>query len=84
MEKQIDKLTGHVILAGLGRVGGQAALEIKEAGVPFVVVDPGRAAARKTEERGYPLASGDRLLALGTTDQLERLERLIANGQARP
>ena len=29
-------------------------------------------------------ASGDRLLALGTTDQLERLERLIANGQARP
>jgi len=84
MEKQIDKLTGHVILAGLGRVGGQAALEIKEAGVPFVVVDPGRAAARKTEERGYPLASGDRLLALGTTDQLERLERLIAKGQARP
>ncbi|MBI1959382.1 MAG: potassium channel protein, partial [Candidatus Rokubacteria bacterium] len=30
------------------------------------------------------LAAGDRLLALGTTDQLERLERLIAKGQARP
>lgn len=31
---------------------------------------------------GY--AAGDRLLALGTTDQLERLERPIAKGQARP
>jgi len=69
--KQIDTLTGHVILAGLGRVGGQAALEIKEAGVPFVVVDPGRAAARKTEERGYPLASGDRLLALAVDEEGE-------------
>ena len=59
MQKQIDKLTGHVILAGLGRVGGQAALEIKEAGVPFVVVDPGQAAARRTEERGYLWVQGD-------------------------
>ena len=59
MEKQIDKLTGHVILAGLGRVGGQAALEIKEAWVPFVVVDPGQAAARKIEERGYLWVQGD-------------------------
>ena len=59
MQKQIDKLKGHVILAGLGRVGGHAALELKEAGVPFVVADPGQAAARRTEERGYLWVQGD-------------------------
>jgi len=59
MEKQIAKLSGHVILAGLGRVGGQAALELKEAGVPFVVMDPSPAASRRTEERGYLWVQGD-------------------------
>src|SRR3989304_3293542 len=32
MQKQIDKLKGHVILAGLGRVGGRAALGGQEGG----------------------------------------------------
>ena len=59
MQKQTDKLPGHGILAGLGRVSGQAALELKEAGVPFVVADPGQAAARRTEERGYLWVQGD-------------------------
>ena len=57
--KQVNKHTGHVILAGLGRVGGPAALELQEAGVRFVVADPGQAAARRTEERGYLWVQGD-------------------------
>ncbi len=40
MEKHIEALSGHIILAGLGRVGRQAAHELAEARVPFLVVDP--------------------------------------------
>lgn len=35
----IDKLQGHIILCGYGRVGRGAADELLKAGVPFVVVD---------------------------------------------
>jgi voltage-gated potassium channel len=37
--KMIDKLADHYILCGFGRVGRGAAAELKEAGVPFVVID---------------------------------------------
>jgi voltage-gated potassium channel len=35
----IDKLEGHIILCGFGRVGRGAADELRQAGLPFVVVD---------------------------------------------
>jgi len=38
-KKMIDKLQGHYIVCGFGRVGRGAASELKRAGVPFVVVD---------------------------------------------
>jgi voltage-gated potassium channel len=59
MERRIAELTGHVILAGLGRVGRQAASELAAAGTSFVVIDPGPGAARYAEERGYLLLPGD-------------------------
>ncbi len=39
IRNMIDKLQGHFIVCGYGRVGRGAADELKEAGVPFVVVD---------------------------------------------
>lgn len=59
MERRIAELRGHVIVAGLGRVGRQAAHELAQARRAFVVVDPGAAAARHAEERGYLLLAGD-------------------------
>src|SRR5262245_53664267 len=59
MARTIEGLSGHVIVAGLGRVGRQAAQELSEAGTPFLVVDPGEAALRATDERGYLLLRGD-------------------------
>jgi voltage-gated potassium channel len=59
MERRIGNLAEHVIVAGLGRVGRQAALELAGADVPFVVVDPSPAAARLAEECGYLLLAGD-------------------------
>jgi voltage-gated potassium channel len=40
-------------------VGRQAAQELWESQVPFVVVDPGEAAARLADERGYLFVAGD-------------------------
>jgi voltage-gated potassium channel len=59
MERRIADLSGHVILAGLGRVGRQAAQELASARMPFVVLDPSPEAARAAEERGYLVLAGD-------------------------
>ena len=59
MQRQIEKMGNHVIVAGLGRVGKQAALELAESGVPFVIVDPRAEALAYAEQHGYLLVSGD-------------------------
>jgi voltage-gated potassium channel len=59
MERRIEQLRGHVIVAGLGRVGREAARELSQAGRAFVVVDPGPGAARHAAERNYPMLEAD-------------------------
>jgi voltage-gated potassium channel len=59
MERRIEALKGHVIVAGLGRVGRQAAAELAEARTEFVVVDASPTAAEHADERGYLLLRGD-------------------------
>jgi voltage-gated potassium channel len=59
MEKHIEALSGHIILAGLGRVGRQAAQELHEARVPFLVVDPSNATVHQAEEHGWLCQKGD-------------------------
>jgi voltage-gated potassium channel len=59
MEWHIEALSGHIILAGLGRVGRQAAQELAEARVPFLVVDPADATLHQAEERGWLCLPGD-------------------------
>lgn len=59
MQRRIEMLEQHVIVAGLGRVGRQAAQELQDAGLPFMVVDPGELASRQAEERNYPFLRGD-------------------------
>lgn len=39
VKKMIEKLKGHYIVCGFGRVGRGAAAELRRAGVPFVVID---------------------------------------------
>jgi voltage-gated potassium channel len=59
MERRMAELEGHVIVAGLGRVGRQAVTELAEARTPFVGLDPGPVAARFAEDRGYLHLAGD-------------------------
>lgn len=59
MGRRIEHLRGHVVLAGLGRVGVQAAEELHHAGAPFVIVDPAEPAVRLAEARGWLVHQGD-------------------------
>jgi voltage-gated potassium channel len=79
MERRIGQLEGHVIVAGMGRVGRQAAVELHEAATPFVVVDPREESVHHATERGYLTLLGD-----ATEDEvlkragIERARGLIA------
>jgi voltage-gated potassium channel len=44
MEKQIEKLSGHYIVCGIGRVGSNVAMELLATGRTFVVVENNREA----------------------------------------
>jgi voltage-gated potassium channel len=59
MDKRIEALNGHIILAGLGRVGRQAGQELAEARVPFLVLEPAEAAVRQAQEHGWLCLQGD-------------------------
>lgn len=59
MEKQIAKLHDHFIICGFGRMGNQVALEFKEAGVHFVVMDKNPASFDREEANGLLWIVGD-------------------------
>lgn len=59
MEKRIASLTGHHIVAGLGRVGSVVGDEFAAQGVPFVVIDADEEALSHAKERGWAWIRGD-------------------------
>ncbi len=59
MQKTIDALTGHFIVAGIGRVGREAIAELIEVRAPFVVVDQNDALEAFCAERGALFVRGD-------------------------
>lgn len=59
MTKDIDRLSGHAILCGVGRMGTILARELHAAGKPFVVIDCDERRLQEAEERGYLVVDGD-------------------------
>ena len=59
VQREIDKLKSHIIIAGLGRVGKQAAAELYESRIPFVIVDPGTESQHYAHQHGYLHFLGD-------------------------
>lgn len=59
MQREIGMLSKHILLAGLGRVGRQAATELSEAKVPFVIIDPRPEIQHYAAERGFLFLTGD-------------------------
>jgi voltage-gated potassium channel len=85
MQKTIDGMQGHFILAGIGRVGREAAAELAESGVSFVVVDPGPDVPAFCEGMNCPYVQGDAtedatLLAAG----IKRAKGLIVTTSSDP
>jgi voltage-gated potassium channel len=56
--KMIDELRNHIIVCGYGRVGRRAGEELREAGVPYVVLDFGEEALEHAREDNVLFVDG--------------------------
>lgn len=59
MTKGIERLEGHTIICGVGRLGTILARELAKAGKQFVVIDMDAARLQDAEARGYLVLQGD-------------------------
>ncbi len=59
MEKQIERLSGHTIICGLGRIGHQLAKELAEAKSAFIIVERDGAKLDEARALGYLCLTGD-------------------------
>jgi voltage-gated potassium channel len=59
MDKRIEGMSGHHVVAGLGRVGSVVAEEFDSQGSTFVVIDSDEAALERARERGWAWVKGD-------------------------
>jgi voltage-gated potassium channel len=59
MEAAINKLQGHYILCGYGRVGRQVAREFANDGVPFVIIEQDPGIVEECVEEGYLVLLGE-------------------------
>ena len=59
MQKDIDKLSGHVIICGFGRIGQMLARELKAGKSAFVVLERGGERRSASNDLGYLTLQGD-------------------------
>lgn len=59
MHSRIEKLSGHVVICGFGRIGVMLAQELASAGTPLVVVERSTARLAEAEAAGHLTLSGD-------------------------
>ena len=54
-----EGLRDHVVVVGSGRVGKPVASELREHGIPYVIVEASREVAERMREEGYSIIQGD-------------------------
>ncbi len=59
MQTQIDRLEGHVVICGFGRIGMQLASQLQPAGAAFVIVDRDPAKVAEAQAQGYLCVTAD-------------------------
>ncbi len=59
MQRTIDELEGHIVVAGFGRMGRHAAEELADEGVDFLVIDREPAAVQACRDEGFLVIEGD-------------------------
>jgi voltage-gated potassium channel len=57
--KRIKKLSGHYIICGFGRIGEIIARQLRERGVPLVIVENNPDLLSRLDESGYYFVTGD-------------------------
>ncbi len=63
LQQDMEEESGHVVIAGFGRVGQTLARLLGEAGIPWVALDSDNALVLRMRERGLPVYYGDAGLA---------------------
>ncbi len=58
MEKRLDQLSGHVIVAGFGAIGALVAGQLRERGETVLIVDDGEEAAESAAAAGFLVVRG--------------------------
>jgi voltage-gated potassium channel len=59
MQKRLDDLKDHIIVCGFGKMGFQAAWELKKAGVPFVIIEQDESKGRSPRFAGELILYGN-------------------------
>lgn len=59
MQNKIEKLSNHYIVCGFGRMGNHICTDLKNAGVPFVVIENNPETQKKLDETEYLYDIGD-------------------------
>ena len=59
MENEIEKLSGHVIICGFGRIGRMTGLQLQRGGLSFVILDQGADRVAEARELGWLTMQGD-------------------------
>ncbi|MCI4680259.1 potassium channel protein [Rhodoblastus acidophilus] len=59
MQKEIDKLSSHVVICGFGRIGQMLCHELKAGHSPFVVIDHSEERVAAARKAGYHFIQGD-------------------------
>ncbi len=59
VKRQIESLSGHIIVTGLGRIGSLVCNELEAAGEPFVLVEQNPEKIALIESRGWLYINGD-------------------------
>ena len=83
MKNQIDKLKGHFIICGYGRVGTEVAAAFSKSKTPFIIKDINETALAEARERGYLCllgsASSDEVLREAGIDQARGLIAVVGS-----
>ncbi|WP_243472590.1 potassium channel family protein [Winogradskyella sp. MH6] len=59
MQKQIEAMSGHIIICGFGRNGKQAAKKLQDYGKPYVIIERDKDIIEKLQEDGVPYVFGN-------------------------
>jgi len=80
MQEYIDRMVGHYIVCGYGRVGSTVARELRQAGREIVVLDVYPESVERARTDGYPVVEGDATddAVLGLAG-IERASGLVAS-----